>query len=52
MHTQSNELTPRDVRLIEVTHAVIRALCFGTFAALAIAPFIEHGRLVRLIIGG
>ena len=47
-----NDLTPRDLQLIEVTHAVIRAVCFGTFAALAIAPFIEHGRIVRLIIGG
>lgn len=47
-----NELTPRDLRLIEVTHAVVKALSFGTFAALAIAPFIEHGRFVRLIIGG
>lgn len=46
-----NELTPRDMRLIELAHAVIRSLSFGTFAALAIAPFIEHGRFVRLIIG-
>lgn len=45
-------MTERDIRLIEVTHAVIKALSFGTFAALAIAPFIEHGRIVRLIIGG
>jgi hypothetical protein len=47
-----SELTPRDMRLIEVTHAVIKALSFGTFAALAIAPFIEHGRLLWLLIGG
>lgn len=47
-----NDLTPRDLRLIELTHAVIKAFSFGTFAALAIAPFIEHGRFVRLIIGG
>lgn len=45
-------MTPQEMRLIEVTHAVIKALTFGTFAALAIAPFIEHGRLVRLLIGG
>lgn len=47
-----NNLTPRDMRLIEVTHAVVRALSFGTFAALAIAPFVEHGRLVAALIGG
>ena len=47
-----NELTPRYMRLIELAHAVIRSLSFGTFAALAIAPFIEHGRLLAVIIGG
>ena len=46
------DLTPHDMRVIEVTHAVIRALSFGTFAALAIAPFIEHGRLIAALIGG
>lgn len=45
-------MTERDLRLIELSHAVIMALSFGAFAALAIAPFIEHGRFVRLIIGG
>lgn len=46
------ELTPLELHMIEVTHAVIKALSFGTFAALAIAPFIEHGRLLCLLIGG
>lgn len=47
-----NSLTPRDMRLIEVTHAVIKALSFGSFAALAIAPFIDNGRLIAALIGG
>jgi hypothetical protein len=46
-----HDLTPRDMCLIEVTHAVIKALTFGTFAALAIAPFVEHGRLLAALIG-
>lgn len=46
------DLTPSDFRLIEVAHAIIQALSFDTFAALAIAPFVEHGRLVAALIGG
>jgi hypothetical protein len=46
------DLTPRDLRLIEATHSVFKAFSFGSFAALAIAPFIEHGRLLCLLIGG
>jgi len=45
-------VTERELRLIEAAHAVVKALSFGTFAALAIAPFVEHGRLVAALIGG
>jgi uncharacterized protein (DUF2062 family) len=46
-----NSLTPRDMRLIEVTHAVVKALSFGLFAALVIAPFVDDGRLIAALIG-
>jgi len=48
-----NELTPRDMRRIELAWVIRTGILGGAFLALAIAPFIEHGRLfARLIIGG
>lgn len=47
-----SDLTPRELRLIDLRWA-IRTTALGVItAALAIAPFIEYGRLVAALIGG
>ena len=47
-----NSLTPRDLRLIDLSWAIRTTVLGVITAALALAPFIEHGRFVRLLIGG
>lgn len=48
----SRELTPREMRRIEMVWAVRTGLLGGVFLVLLAVVFIEHGCLVRLIIGG
>ncbi|MGG1947077.1 hypothetical protein AB1286_20050 [Trinickia sp. NRRL B-1857] len=47
-----SDLTQRDLRLIDLRWAIRTTVLGVITAALAIAPFIEHGRLVAALIGG
>lgn len=46
------ELTPREMRVIDVACAIRTGFFGGGFFGLVALVFIEHGRLLRLLIGG
>jgi hypothetical protein len=45
------DLTPADMRSIDIAHAAITAIAGLPFVGLLLATFIDNGRLVAALIG-